>query len=334
MKVLLNFYHPVIIDIAQSLVKHFKFDVTVSINTAVVDHYGSHKDLLLNLKSKESLFGFRFISLQEAMIRLKNKQFNLMGCDGVYNGDKNLIEISKNENIPYFCISGYPYLQDEDSKNVLSFSWFMPQIQWIQKYPTEYHIKEIAYKKLLSNEQNKKNILVWYPEFNHVKEFLKNNELPNKRSGFVSFINRYQECNKSLYEIFSEVKKNLDSFETLENFSGLSNNEVLEKMRKSKGLVHIKGYDCPGISLIEAMLLGTVPFLFQEFILGSFNQDLLINNHSCVLSDSISEFIKNLQSDLCYSLSDSTKNHAIMLTDFTRQRPALEKFLQKCLNLN
>lgn len=330
MKVLLAYYHPVIVDLAKSLAKHLKFEVYISVNTKVSDHYGSHADLLKMLKVEKD---FKAISLNEALVKLKLKQFDLVGCDGVYDGDKDIMEVCKQGNVPYFCISGYPYLRDEaDAKNILSFSWFMPQFQYLNTYPTEGHVKEVAHKKLLNGEQNKKNIYVFYPEFNHVRDFTKENpRLLARCRDYSSFIHRYKECNKSLYDIFTQVCAKTTHFNIVKNYTNLSNRCALEKMNESKGLCMIKGYDCPGIALLEAMLIGCVPFIFQEYVLGSFNQEVLIDGHSCVMSDSVAEFVDNLEGSKWATTSKTTQDHAMMLTDFKRQQNKLEKFFDKCL---
>lgn len=329
MRILINRYHPVVEDLATSFSKHLKFKMDVSVNTKVKDQYGDHSDLLKTLKSNED---FNAISLQEGMVKLRSKQYDLVFVDGVYEGDKDLITICKQQRTPYVCISGYPYLQDEDAKNILSFSWFMPQFQYLNNYPSEGYVKEIAHKRLLNGEQNKKNIFVFYPEFTHVRKF--NQKAPRwlaNCSGYSSFIHRYEECNKSLYDIFRKIQHSLEQFQKLENYSGMSNEQVLQKMRESKGLVHIKGFDAPGISLMEAMMIGCTPFIFQEFILGSFNQEVLIDNHSCVISNSIPEFIENLESDKWAKLSKTTQEHAMMLTNFSRQQSKLERFIETSL---
>lgn len=332
MKVLINRYHPCVEDMASSFARHLKFKVDVSVNIRVNDQYGSHLNILNSLKSQEDLTGFNAISLNEAIVRLKTKQYDICFVDGVYDGDKDLIAICKQQGIPYICIAGYPYLRDEDAKNILSFSWFMPQFQYVQQYPTEGHVKEVAHAKLLNGEQNKKNTFVWYPEFAHAKQYAKQNPrfLANCRD-YSSFIHRYEECNKSLYDIFITIKNNLERFTVVENYSGFTNTQVLTKMTQSKGLLHIKGFDAPGISLIEAMLVGCTPFLFQEFILGSFNQEILIDNYSCVLADSIAEMIENLESDKWAKLSKTTQEHAMMITSFERQQNKLEKFIEMSL---
>lgn len=332
MKVLINRYHPCCEDIASSFARHLKFKVDVSVNIRVNDQYGSHLNILNSLKSQETENGFNAISLNEAIVRLKTKQYSLVFVDGVYDGDKDLIAICKQQGIPYVCIAGYPYLRDEDAKNILSFSWFMPQFQYVQQYPTEGHVKEVAHAKLLNGEQNKKNTLVWLPEFSHVRNYLKeNNRFLASCSGYCSFIHRYEECNKSLYDIFVKIKNHLEQFESVSNYTNFSNRRVLDKMISSKGLLHVKGFDAPGISLIESMMVGCTPFLFQEFVLGSFNQEVLIDNHSCIISDSIPEMIENLESDKWAKLSKTTQEHAMMLTNFERQQNKLEKFIEASL---
>lgn len=319
-KLLLNRYHPVVDDLAQSLALHFNFSVDVAINPTIIDHFGSHSKILE--ENKKNIKNVSYISLQESLIKIKSKKYDLIGVDGVFEGDKIIISLCKSLKTPYFCISGYPYLADEDATNILSFSWFMPQIQFVQRFQSEYDAKTRAWDPQLKQ----KNIEVFYPEF----LYLKNQKFEKfEKKYWMSSINRFEECNPIQYSIFKNVEA---KFQKIENFTSLSNKELIEKLKFSKGLIHIKGMDCPGIVLIESMLVGVVPFVFRQFILSSFNQDLLIDNYSCVVSDSVEEFVDNLKSNKWEELSESTRQHAMIMTDFNRQKSKLYKFFERCIN--
>lgn len=324
MKVLFHHYHPVIEDICNSFSTYLKFDIECAIKTDIIDHYGDHKELLR--KNQEKYKSFKSIPLQQALVKLKSKQYEVVFVDGVYDGDKDIIKICKDKNIPYICVSGYPYLKDEDSKNILSFSWFMPQIQFLNQFPTEGHVKQ------LSLDSSQKNILIWYPEFSHVKKYSKEN--PHLLSAayknpYVSFIHRFEECNKEHYKHYKNI---IEKFgEDIPNYTNLTQQEVMFTLNQSRGLALMKWADAPGIALIESMLLGCVPFVFQQYILASFNQEILIDNYSAVTSNSDEEFVENLKSDKWAKLSESTQQHARMITDFGRQQEKLEKFIQECV---
>jgi hypothetical protein len=324
MKVLFHHYHPIIQDLGLSFNKHLKFDVTVAMNLSIKDHYGDHNEIFSNNKRK--YLSINWINLQQANILVKQKRFDIVFVDGVYDGDKQLIELCKQNHVPYVCISGYPYTRDEDSKNILSFSWFMPQVQYLNQFPSEGHVKQFAL------DVQRKNILVWYPELSHAKKHAKENPRllsAAYKNGYASFIHRFEECNKVQFNHFELVRSR--SGETIENYTNLSQQDMLFTMNQAKGFAHFKMYDAPGIAMLEAMILGCTPFVYQQFILGSYNQDVLIDNHSAVVSDSDDEFVENLKSDKWAKLSESTQQHAMMITDFMRQQNKLEKFIEKAL---
>lgn len=325
MKVLVAWYHPVSESISDSFATHLKFSIDCAVKTDIFDHYGSHKDLLK--KNQEKYQSFKSITWQQGLLKLKQKQYDLLVVDGVYNGEKELIEIANQNNIPVIYISGYPYLRDEvGAKNILSFSWFLPQMQFINQFPTEGRVKQYSLDSL------RKNVLVWYPEFQRVKKYAKENPRllsAAYKNPFVSFIHRFEECNE---RHFAHYKNIIQKFgEDIPNYTNLAQEEVMFTLNQSRGLCLPKWADAPGIALIEAMLLGSVPFVFQQYILASFNQEVCIDGHSCVVSNSDDEFVENLRSGKWATLSESTQQHARMITDFKRQQEKLEKFIQECI---
>lgn len=336
---LLAYYHPVIFDLAFSFKNLFK-NVEICVVNDLKDNYGTNLDVI----SKAKRLGLSCIPLNQALIKVRAKKYSLVGMDGVFQGDKILIETCQSSGVEYFNISGYPHTLDEPSRNILSFSWYMPQIQYRRKYPTEGHVKQLNWSKIVDNgyDNEQKNIFVFYPEFQNLKK-TRNLISNNNRKHFLSSIHKFEEFNKNSYKVFEKLQKQIDPIK-LVNFSSLNQDDLYLEMRNSYGFVHLKHADCPGISLIESMLLGRVPFILKDFILASNNQEVLIDNYSAKICSSVSEMvyeIKNHKEELdkigngyFSSLETSTMKHANMLTDFDRQKLGLIKFFDRCLNGN
>lgn len=329
MKLLLNRYHPIVDDLAQSFYNHLGYDVTVCIDTSIFDHYGSHEDILAAKKLENT--GVEYINTRQAALFLTQKDYDLVGVDGVYSFDKELMAIADKVGVPHFSICGYPHSFDEPSKNILSFSWFLPQMQYRKAYPHEGYIKELDWKNLAEDKTPGKNVFVFYPEMSDVKKKLIKSSVG--RSGGISLIHRFEECNKWSYEVFKYVNSKLDY--PIVNYSNLTRNEVWNKLLDANLFVHLKSADCPGISLLEAMLLGTVPVVMKNFVLASQNQEVLINNYSafvCETKDEAAEIVqKNYFTLENPELRLNTYKHVSMLTDFNRQRAGLVNFFARCL---
>lgn len=337
MKILINYYHPICADLAFSLCK-LGHDVDVCFLTTKTDHYGNWKEMPKNVSEQyRDIFAaasvkFNCISHQQAMVLLKSKRYNLLGCDGVTDGDGELMQIADSARIPYFNINGYPYQADEKAKNILCFSWFLPQIQYLQTYQGENGVKNIDWKNIAENGRSSgKNILVFYPEtalVKHIRDSLAPVPTVDKK-GFVSFVQLYEKYNRFNYAAFVRLQSTCN--DTLENFGGLSQMEVRKLMNSAKATVHLKHADCPPTAVLEGMLFGLVPHVMTSFIKASANQDLLIDGHSCIACDSIDEMSKNLNENNWKNLTDSTRQHAEMLTSLDRQKNKLQKFLSDCL---
>lgn len=346
MKLLLNRYHPVVDDLAFSFID-LGFEVEICVDTSVSDHYGSHSKIIAenNTRYKE----FKTIPLSQALIHLKNKKYNLVGVDGVYSGDKLIMDVCKDKKIPYFAICGYPHSLDEPSNNILSFSWFLSEKQYRHRYPNEGHIKHLDWKNIAEGRLSAdcgKNICVYYPPFKKLKDFMmdggyrffyhrddKFNAIP--RNEFISLIHRFEECNKESYEVFTQVQKSVP----LTNYSNLSQQEVWNKIHDSYGFIHSKVADCPGISLLESMIMGRVPIVMKSFVLASQNQDLLIDEHSAIICDSTEEMIERAKNHKGFiddldgaldGLEESTRRHAFTMTDMHRQKNKLKTFVDRC----
>jgi hypothetical protein len=333
LKILLHRYHPIVDDlaIAFELLGH---SVTVCINTAVEDHYGKSSEILSNLKIENFGENIQYISLKEACVKIV--AFDLIGFDGVFSGDEILRSLCKKAKKPYFAISGYPYLRNEEANNILSFSWFMPQIQFVSQYPSESHVKMDCWSKIKKNVPTTKNFCVFYPELftlhrqlSEIPDAYERSCVRDQNPVIVSSIHRFEECNPENYAVFEEVSK--ASKTKVENITSMSRVESWKRLAVADKFLHLKSFDCPGISLIEAMKFGVVPVVMREFILGSFDQDLLIDNHSAIVCDSIGEIKERINEKVKDSLRYSTKDHVNMLTSFERQRGKLEIFVQKCL---
>lgn len=323
MRLLLNRYHPISEDLALTFVK-LGFKIDLSVDMSINDHYGSWIQVYKNLKKKYNEFDV--ISVQQAFLKLKNKQYDLVGVDGVFKNDKEIIELCKQNSIPWFCIQGYPYVQDEPSDNILSFSWFLPQIQYIKIYPSEGHVKEIDWKNIAYyGSSSQKNILIFYPEMNYVKEFWKEN-ISEDHGYFLSLIHRYKECNKWCYDVF----KKIEPYFSIENHSGLSQEQSLNKINKSSGLLHLKAFDCPGISVLETLILKKPVYVMKSFINASFNQEVLIDNFNAVIADDVDELIKRMKEP--FNTTQQSFDYIYALTSFDRQKNKLERFFNKCLS--
>lgn len=326
MKILINRYHPVCDDICISL-SLLGHDVTLSINTSVLDHYGCWKDLYIANKKKYS-DKFNVITVNEAVVGLKNKKYDLMGCDGVFDSDELLMSVCKSLNIPFFNIQGYPGKYDEPSNNIMSLSWGLPAIQYLQKYPSEAHRKEEDWKNIaLSGKSEGKNVIVFYPVFHELKQQLERSRIGENY--FVSGIHRYEECNRWCFSAFKQVQQHVD----VRNFDSKSHSEFISEIKKSKGLLMLKQADCPGISLIEAMLLSKPVFTMRSYVLASTNQEVLIDNFNAVVADTVPELIdrmKNITDQELYRLGNNAFLHAEMLTRFDRQKNKLQTFLDNC----
>lgn len=339
-KLLLVYYHPIIFDLAESFSR--LFDVEIAVNQNLKDNYGGAEEVC----RKAEVLGFRTHFLQTATALLRQKKYNLVGCDGVFDGDKLIMDLCDQLKIPYFNINGYPHNRDERAKNILSFSYFLPQFQYRNKFPWEQHVKELDCANFANGIKNDKNILVFYPEMKKAKDFAWSNrnslfvkDKERLRFGGCSLIHRYEECNKSSYSAFakvnSELKKFNESYE-VPNVSGAPPEQIYDLLYSSNFLLHLKHGDCPGIAILEAMILGAVPVVSSGFIMASQNQEVLIDNHSAFVCDSLDEII-NTCSDNFRELKNpeirvSMFEHVNMLTSYKRQEKKLEKFFEECLN--
>ena len=339
-KLLLVYYHPVVFDLAMSFLKIFE-EVQICVTNDLRDNYGTHLDVV----SKGKALGLDCIPSSVASLLIKQGKYHLVGLDGVFQGDPLLISVCNSAKIPYFCINGYPHNTDEPSKNILSLSWFLPQIQYKQRYSNENAVKNNNWKEIAekSRDSNLKNSMVFYPEFVDLKSKLASIESEISRGGdidFVSFIHRFEECNEFNYQCFKNVNSNPDL--NVVNYTSLSQQEVWKKIAQSAGLIHLKSADCPGISVLESMIIGRVPFVMKDFVLASFNQEVLIDGHSAYVFDSLIDLdiaaskhleeIKKTPGNCFLKIECSTRKHALMLTDFERQRGKLKNFFDRCLD--
>lgn len=344
---LLAYYHPVVFDLAHAFKKIFE-NVDICVTNDLKDNYGTHQNVIEKAKSK----GFEAYLTTRAVMQMKAKKYVLVGLDGVFQGDKLLMDACNSLNLPYFCINGYPHNLDEPSKNILSFSWYLPEKQYRNHYPTEAHVKTWDWGRLAGNEIGpelpKKNICVYYPPCIELKRFLDTKSVafhdrrhavtmdPLPRTEFSSFIHRFEECNKESFEIFKKLQEHVP----LTNYSNLSQEEVWMQIWQSYGLVHMKHADCPGISVLESMILGRVPIVMRSFVLASQNQDLLIDDYSAIICDTVDElihrtkehqeWIEDIKGVPC-RIEESTSTHAYTITSEYRQLPKLRKFVENCL---
>lgn len=325
---LLVYYHPVIFDLAETFSNVFT-NITIAVNPSLKDNYGGFKEVAAKVRSNPHLRDVKCIPLTQAQVMLK--KFDLVGLDGVFDGDKTVMELCRKQGVPYFCINGYPHQHDEPGQNIMAFSHYLPQIQYRQQYPHEGHVKEIDWKNIAEKgESDGKNIVVFYPEMNAAKRFYKINSKKNRqiRQGFVSFIHRYQECNKWNYEVFNQLKK---TFPELENYSNKSQQEVFELMWNSEGVVHLKHADCPGITVLEALVLGIPVYTMDSFVKASANQEVLIDEYNAIVAYDFRD-LRNRMIAADLLVSTKARDYIWELTSFIRQRDRLVRFFEKCMN--
>lgn len=333
---LLVYYHPVVFDLALSFSKLFD-RVDICVTPGLKDNYGDHNDVVSKAKS----LGFDAFLTPVALMNIKSKKYDLIGLDGVFQGDKTIMDVCLGK-IPHFCINGYPHNMDEPSANILSFSWYLPEKQYRQSYPSEAHVKQIDWENISTKGRSDgKNICTFYPEFSELKRW-GSIRYKVRRDEFVSFIHRFEECNKHSYSVFEQVGQKV----VLKNYSSLNQEAVWDKILSSYGLIHLKHGDCPGIALLESMMLGRTPIVMKSFVLASQNQEVLIDAHSAYVCDTVDEMIdrslrlmdavdftyRDGQFDNLTDIEKSTKRHALMLTDFNRQIPKLLTFFNRCLS--
>lgn len=322
MKILLVYYHPVIWDLAETF-WNLKFDVTVAVNEGISDNYGSGASII---QSRRDLISshpmYRIIPLTQAIAGIAKKEFELVGCDGKFSGDEKVIQFCQSKGIPFFCVNGYPYNIDEPSNNILSFSWWLPQVQYLQKFPSEGHVKQQDWQEIAkSGKSAGKNICVFYPQFWNIRN---HPVLENPDGIWVSAIQKYRQFNLFSFDVFEQVGKHFQ----VQNVEGKSHQEWLSVLADAKGFIHLKWADCPGVSLIEAMLFGKPVATMRSFLLASFNQELLIDGHSAIVADSFDELIDRMQNESYDHFK--IKEHAMMLTDLRRQEKKLLRFVENC----
>lgn len=331
-KLLLVYYHPVVMDLAQTFSK-LGWNVTVAVNTNIKDNYGTGFDVLDRIKEERSFFTVEGIPLTLALNQIKKKQYNLVGCDGVFDGDQLVMDTCRENKIPFFNIQGYPNVVDEPSQNILSLGWFTPTIQYQQSYPGEGHKKQIDWKNVSeSGRSSGKNICIFYPNFWQLAYQCDvaniNNIARPFRGHLVSLIQRYEECNEFCYKAFKRVQEDF----RVENLEGKPHGEVLREIVKSSGLLHLKWADQPGIAIFEAMLLSRPVVTMKSFVLASMNQEVLIDGYNAIVADSIDELTDQLKNvDRLRKLGYNACDHATMLTDFNRQKRKLLDFVDRCL---
>jgi hypothetical protein len=330
MKILLNYYHPVSEDLAITF-RELGHEVFISINTGVKDHYGDWKILYDLLKEKYN--DGSVVTLSQARVMVKTKQVDIVGVDGVFSGDQDLMQICKNVSVPFFCIQGYPLVANEPSYNILSLGWFLPQVQYVSVYKDESEIKTRDWKNIYEiGESDMKNICVFYPNFHQLKKDITNFNNSTNNKKLVSAVQQYEKYNYYSYLLFRDIKKELEKNGiTVNNLESQPRMDVLDEISSSTALLHLKFADQPGIAIFEAMLLGKPIVTMKQFVLASFNQEVLIDNYNAIIADDVEELKSRILTTDLVHLGMNAYRHAHMLTSLGRQSGKLEKFLQKSL---
>lgn len=324
MKILLVYYHPIIWDLAQTLLE-LGNEVEVAVNPNIKDNYGTGLDIIKKWSKQ-----FTVRPLQAALALIKAKKYDLVGCDGVFDGDSLVIEVCKSKDVPFFCIDGYPNTTDEPADNILTFGWALPTLQYNNQFPSEYHKKEVDWQHIaFDGESPIKNFCVFYPNMWYMHQPYSANGIQEKK--LISGIQRFEECNKWNYAVFEKIKTKLRRWD-IQNLEKCSHEHFLKELQKSEGLLHLKWADKPGISVLESMWLGRPIVTLRSFVLSSFNQDLLIDDYTAIIADDIDELVDRVNekyylSDLGYCVQD----HVRMLCSFERQKDKLQRFLNGCV---
>lgn len=349
MKILINRYHPACEDLAISFSK-LGHEVFLSVKTSINDHYGSWKKVFD--ECKDGYKEFTTIDYKQALIMISKGQFDLVGVDGVFEGDADILDICNRVGLPHFSISGYPGVLDEPSNNILSLGWSMPNLQYWQKFPSEAHRKLHEWREIaVTGKSPGKNICVFYPNFWRLKEkenldsnFWNNvSDVPY----FVSGIQKFKECNPWNYEVFQQVKSRLErpnffgnggkKLAIVENCEGLTNSQFISKLESSWGLLHLKQADQPGISVLEALLLGKIVITMKSFVLASHNQDILIDGLNAIVADSIDELVERVselekhQVEKRMYPNSYSMGFIYKMTSFDRQKNKLQRFVEECV---
>lgn len=335
MNILLVYYHPVVFDLIQSF-RLLGHSVSLAVNTKIKDNYGTGQDIVKNNKDRWN--DVDVISLPLAVANIKKKKYDLIGCDGVFDGDKLVMDTAESVGVPHFCIQGYPNKYDEPSDNILSLGWALPLVQYNQAFPAEGYKKEVDWADLAKNGRSThmKNICVFYPCFHEYKEKIAStpDNFPLKlRSGFLSLVQGYERWNKFSCDVFKQISEKVPEIQNLE---GQSSEDVFNAINKTKGLLHLKWADQPGIAIFEAMLFGRPVITMRSFVLASFNQEVLIHRYNSVIADDVDELIEylNYPDSYFFDLGDKAQKHASILTDFNRQKSKLTKFIERCTKRN
>lgn len=335
MKILLVYYHPVCFDLAISLYR-LGHDVSVAINTDIKDNYGTGKDILDSAKKSNVYTSHcrEIVPLNLALHFIRQKKYDLVGCDGVFQGDSLVMDLCEKNNVPWFCIQGYPGVTDELSKNILSFGWFLPTIQYLQKYPNEYDRKYNDWKNIAETGRSEgKNICVFYPQCWDARAYMKDIDLEEsviRKEGYVSCIQRYKECNEFNYKVFENFKAAFPNMK-IQNLEGQPKEKVLNCMLHSEGLLHLKQGDAPGMVILESMALGTPTITMSSFIKTSMNQDILIDGYNAIIADSFEELVERCNSAETSDMMGNCLKHFNMITDLGRQTNKLDRFFTRCV---
>lgn len=324
MKILLVYYHPVIWSIADTFSK-LGHKVSIAVNPNIKDNYGTGKDIIKKQSKQYTVY-----PLQVGLNMIKQKHFQLVGCDGVFDGDVLVMDMCKQSSVPHFCIQGYPNVFDEPSDNILSLGWFTPFIQYHQKFPSEGHKKQQDWNDIARFGCSRtKNICTFYPG-------VKNRTDPCYSYGknFISLIQGYKKHNLSCSEVFEQVKEKIKNNNlSAENLEGQSFLEVRRRMTHARGLLQLKWADQPGMAVLEAMSAAKGVYTMKSFVLASNNHDILIDGYNAVVADTVEELVDEMKNpDLPMQLGKNSLRHYEIITSFERQKKKLGLFIERCLS--
>ena len=330
MKILLAYYHPVIYDLAETLLKLGSVEsVDICVVKDLSDNYGGPTNVFKKVKENKHLDKTKVFYDSVAHQLIKAGAYDIVGVDGVFSGDDLIMELCQENKIPYFCINGYPHQLDEPSHNIMAFSWHLPQVQYKQANPHEGYVKERDWKDISQNGRSQgKNVFVFYPEMNEAKRFHSKSRTRTLESAtspyFLSLIHRYAECNRWNHEVFNLIGK----LYKVENFSTLTQEQSFKKILLSDGLLHLKHGDCPGISVLEALILGKPVITMESFVKASFNQEVLIDEYNSIICQSVGEMAERMRD--IRPINPRATEYIWDLTSFSRQRRGLLRFLRGC----
>lgn len=150
------------------------------------------------------------------------------------------------------------------------------------------------------NLSTSKNKLYWQGILAETEKAYTPEPTSESHHGFSCYINRLKDTYPTSFEMIEKsnsIYKKIGGREKIylygqNNPDGMlhmgkyyHNDEVLEKMKSSIAILHIKTTDAPGFSLMRALLLGK-PLIVTEMFLKNTKMHNILNKNTCFITDS------------------------------------------------